>query len=107
MDRSEVITLLAAVHTQDENGIWREKLTGRDVFARVESVTRQEFYEAGRNGLNPDYRMTMFAYDYQGETLIRYKGKTYAVYRTYYAKSDVLELYVQREGGANGKHEES
>lgn len=103
MDRSNVITLLAATRTQDENGIWREKLTGRDVFARVQSVTRQEFFDGGRSGLNPEFEVTMFLYDYEGETLLQFEGKTYSIYRTYHGKNDTIELYVQRAGGSNGK----
>ncbi len=103
MDRSDVITLIKETSQQDANGIWRKTTTERDVFCQVDSVTRAEFYEAGRNGLNPEYRMTMFGPDYDGERLLRYKGKTYAVYRTYNARTDVLELYVERRGGTNGQ----
>ena len=39
---------------------------------------------------------------YQGERIVRYKGATYAVYRTYHARTDALELYVERKGGTNG-----
>lgn len=103
MDRSNGITLLKATRTQDADGIWRETLTGRDVFARVESVTRAEFFDGGRNGLNPEFVVKMFLYDYEGEALLRFEDKTYAIYRTYHGKNDTIELYVQREGGTNGK----
>lgn len=103
MDRSEVITLLSSEITKDENGVEHETLTRRDVFCQVDSVTRSEFFDAGRSGLNPEFRFTLFAGDYQGEELAEYKGRTYAVYRTYFARTDVLELYVERKGGTNGK----
>lgn len=103
MDRSKVVTLLKPSYTQDTDGIWQETLTGRDVFCQVDSVTRNEFFEAGRNGLNPDFRITMFSYDYEDELLVRYNGKTYSVYRTYFDRNDIIELYVERTGGANGK----
>lgn len=103
MDRSEIITLLKPVSYQDAVGVWHETTEEKDVFCQVESVTRAEFFEAGRNGLNPDFKMTIFFGDYDGETMLRYKGDTYAVYRTYHAKTDVLELYVERKGGTNGK----
>ena len=44
----------------------------------------------------------MFFGDYQGETRLLYNGVRYAVYRTYHARTDDLELYVQREVGVNG-----
>lgn len=106
MDRSEVITLLSTTKTQDDYGVWRETETGRDVFCSVNSVTRSEFFEGGRSGLNPEFRITMFIGDYEDEKLLIYKDKTYAVYRTYIGKNDTIELYVERKGGANGKGKE-
>lgn len=103
MDRSEVITLLAATKSQNAYGVWVETLTDRDVFCQVDSVSRAEFFDGGRNGLNPEFRMTMFAGDYQGERLLIYKGMTYSVYRTYQGRNDTVELYVERKGGSNGK----
>jgi hypothetical protein len=69
----------------------------------MNSITRAEFYDAGRNGLNPEFSLTMFAGDYNGERVVEYDGKTYCVYRTYYARTDTVELYVERKGGTNGK----
>lgn len=103
MDRSNIITLLSATKTQDQFGVWRETLTERNVFCQVDSVTANEFFNGGRNGLNPEYRMTMFFGDYQGETMLRYNGMTYAIYRTYQRRDDIIELYVERKGGTNGK----
>lgn len=101
MDRSDVITLVAVTQTQDVFGVWRAKETTRDVFCSVESVTRAEYFEGGRNGLNPEFRITMFAGDYAGEETLIYKGRAYGVYRTYLAKTDTIELYVERKGGVN------
>jgi SPP1 family predicted phage head-tail adaptor len=103
MDRSNVIKLISSTKTQDNNGVWRETLTERQVFCNVSSVTASEFFEGGRNGLNPEYRMTMFNGDYQGETMLKFNGRTYAIYRTYLDRNDNLELYVERKGGTNGK----
>ena len=106
MDRSKVVYLLSSSYSQDSDGIWQESLSERKVFAQVDSVTRNEFFEAGRNGLNPEFRVTMFFYDYQGERLLRFQGKTYSVYRTYHSRTDEIELYVERTGGDNGKQQE-
>ena len=103
MDRSEVITLIAEVKTQDDNGVWTTTTTEREVFAQVNSVTSAEFFDGGRNGLNPEYRFVVFFADYEGERIVRYKGATYAVYRAYHARADALELYVERKGGTNGR----
>lgn len=103
MDRSEVITLLSTTKTQNDFGVWEETVTSKDVFCQVDSVTRQEFFEGGRNGLNPEFRMTMFFGDYDGERELIYKGKPFSVYRTFHGRTDTIELYVERKGGSNGK----
>ena len=105
MDRSTPITLLATTKVQNDYGVWEEIITSTNVFAQVDSVTRAEFFEGGRSGLNPEFRMTMFRGDYNGEKMLIYNGNTYSIYRTYVAKTDVIELYVERKGGSNGKTE--
>lgn len=102
MDRSEVITLVGSTRTQNDFGVWVETKTNRDVFCQVDSVTRSEFFEGGRNGLNPEYRFTMFFADYNGEREVIFKDKPYSVYRTYHGRTDEIELYVERKGGTNG-----
>lgn len=103
MDRSTPITLLTTAKEQDDYGVWVETITSKDVFAQVDSVTRAEFFEGGRNGLNPEYRMTMFSGDYDGQKMLIYNGNTYSIYRTYLNRTDTIELYVERKGGSNGK----
>lgn len=102
MDRSEVLTLIGTTRTQDEYGIWRETPTERNVFCQVNSITRSEFFDAGRNGLNPEFMFSMFAGDYEGERVCEYRGQKYSIYRTYIARNDVIELYAERKGGSNG-----
>ena len=102
MDRSVIITLLAETTTKNDYGVRETTYTERDVYAQLNSITRAEFYEAGRNGLNPEFMFSMFAGDYQGERVVKYNGDAYSVYRTYFARTDRVELYVQREGGAVG-----
>lgn len=101
MDRSTVINLIGMERTQDDHGVWRSSTTSRQVFAQVDSVTQREFYEAGRNGLNPEFKFTVFFDDYQNEPVVEYNGQQYAVYRTYLTRNDKLELYVERKGGTN------
>lgn len=99
----DVLFLISVEKTVDDNGVERETRTSRQIFCRKQSVTRTEFFAGGRSGLNPAFVFTVFRGDYNGETLIEYDGKTYSVYRTYQPDSDYMELYVQREGGSNGK----
>ena len=102
MDRSDVITLVGSTRTQNAYGVWQETKTARDVFCQVDSVTRAEFFEGGRNGLNPEYRFTMFFGDYNGEREVIFESKSYSVYRTFHGRTDEIELYVERKGGSNG-----
>lgn len=103
MDRSAVITLLSITTEQDDYGVYRETETPRDVFCQVESATQREFYEGGRNGLNPEFKFTLFFGDYNEEQVVIYDGKPYSVYRTFRRKDDYVELYVERKGGTNGE----
>lgn len=102
MDRSDVISLISVTRVQDDYGDWTETLQKRQVYCQVNSIQQREFFEAGRNGLNPQYRFTIFFGDYQDEELVEFNGKTYSIYRTYLKKNDQLELYVERKGGSNG-----
>ena len=105
MDRSAVLTLISETNTQDAYGVWRESTSSRTVYCQVGSISRAEFYEAGRNGLNPELRLTMFGPDYEGERICELDGIQYAIYRTYRAKNDQIELYVIRKGGTNADPE--
>ena len=100
-----VLILIGGVSkTQNDKGVLEERTEKREVYARTKSVTRQEFFEGGRSGLNPEMVFTVFAGDYNGESACEYMGKSYAIYRTYLPENrDYRELYVQRKGGTNGK----
>lgn len=99
MDRSSVIYLVSNNKTQNELGIWVDNLTERKVFAEVSSVGQSEWFEGGRNGLNPEYRFRMFAYDYNGESLVKYNGVIYSIYRTYVDRNELIELYAEKREG--------
>lgn len=102
MDRSSVITLITVTRTQDDYGVWRDQETTTDVFCQVDSITQSEFFEAGRNGLNPEYRFRLFFGDYNNQEIVSYNNQRYSVYRTYLRRDDTIELYVERKGGTNG-----
>ena len=101
MDRSDIVTLYSDSITFDNYGVPVKSRTARDVFCKVESVTRAEFFEAGRAGLKPEYRITMFSGDYQDESIAGYKDRIYSIYRTFYGKNDDVELYVERKTGTD------
>lgn len=111
----DVITLISRVEAQNDFGVWESAETKKQVFAKVHSVTRQEFYDGGRAGLNPQFHFDIFKGDYSGEEVVEYQGKRYGIYRVYQPEvpngryvtrtedTDYVELYVKRKGGLNGK----
>lgn len=101
MDRSDVINLIGVTRTQNEYGVWKATQTSTQVYCQVESISQAEFYNAGREGLNPSFKFTMFFADYHEETIVEYKGNQYSVYRTYLRRDDLIELYVERKAGTN------
>lgn len=104
MDRSDVIGLVNKAYSQNDFGKYTSVNTVQRVYCNVDSVTRSEWYEGGQQGLKPEYRITMFKYDYNGQNEVIYNGKHYAVYRTFERKNDMIELYVEMQGGVtNGR----
>ena len=101
MDRSDVINLCEVNKTQDDYGQWIETVTKKQVYCQVDSITQSEFFEGGRNGLNPSYKFVVFFGDYNNEPIVEYKDEIYAVYRTYLRRDDMIEIYVERKGGTN------
>lgn len=100
----DILYLVSQKQVRDATGIYKAVTENTMVYCKVASVSRSEFFEGGRNGLNPEYQFTVFAGDYHGESVCRYRDKSYAIYRTYIVPgTDYIELYAQREGGTNGK----
>lgn len=99
MDRSDVIGLVNKAYNKNSFGKYTSVDTVKRVYCNVSSVTRAEWYEAGQQGLKPEFRVTLFAYDYDGQDEVIYNGVHYSVYRTYFAKNDSVELYVEAQGG--------
>ncbi len=99
MDRSRVLTLIGVTYKPDAIGQQVPTENRRDVFCNITSVSAAEWFEAGKAGLNPEYRATMFAPDYQGEQIAELEGVRYGVYRTYLGKHETIELYLERKAG--------
>ena len=99
MNLAEKISLITITYTQDDLGEWTETETKRDVYALVKSVTMYEFYQAGLEGMKPDFRFHVWMTEYKDEELVEYKGKRYRIYRTYIRNDGRIELYVNRQKG--------
>lgn len=99
MDKSRVLTLVSVTYQKDEIGQMVPVPVKRDVFCNISSVSASEWFDAGQAGLNPEYRATMFSYDYNGEQIAELDGTRYGVYRTYIGKNETIELYLERKAG--------
>lgn len=104
MALSDVISLVAVTASErDANGVPIETESSRQIYCKVTSVSQSEFFGGGRNGLNPELKFQVFSGDYRDEPIVVFKGRRYAVYRTYLVPgTDRLELYTERKGGTNG-----
>lgn len=94
------VYLISVEHQIDDLLQWVPVGHTRQVLGYVSSISASEFFEAGRSGLKPKIRVSMFAPDYQGETTVEVNGVRYGVYRTYMAADDTIELYLERKVGA-------
>ena len=98
----EVLYLISVTYQTDDYGVRRPTETKKEVYCKVSSVTRAEFFGGGRAGLNPDHQFSICAADYNGEQIIEYDGDRYSVYRVYHVPgTDYLEMYTERKGGTN------
>ena len=99
MDYARIIYLVTENFSEDAYGVYQKTEHTRKVFAHVQSVTQTEWFEGGRNGLNPEFKFTMFEGDYKGEEILKYRGEYYTIYRTYRTRTKEIELYAQRRQG--------
>ena len=100
MDKTEIIILEAPKYKADElNQLIPDGNTTREIFCSVKSVTRSEWATAAQQGLKAAYCVTVWADEYQGETIAVLNGIRYAVYRTYQPNSEDIELYLQQKAG--------
>lgn len=110
MDKSSVIYLIKDFYTKDELGQHVPHTVARKVYCNIASVTGAEFFTAGQSGIQPQYRVTMFRFDYHHEETVNIGGSqvggdviggmNYSVYRTYLRNTDEIELYLEKKAGS-------
>lgn len=98
--RTDVCTLISETYDKNEFGEYIATETRRDVICQVGSITRTEFFDAGRAGLSPEKTLTVFWLDYNGEATVEFHGQRYGVYRTYTPDEESIELYLEKKAGA-------
>lgn len=75
------------------------RIVRREIICEVESIGQKEFFAASQQGLKPEYKLTVWADEYQGELTVIYNGETYKIYRTFRCNADKMELYITRKAG--------
>lgn len=94
----DVVYLVTESFQQDAYGVQQRVFTEKKVFCRVSSVGSREWFEGGRNGLNPELQFIVIRFDYSGEKIVKFHDNYYFVYRTYIT-GDYIELYTERREG--------
>lgn len=97
----DVLTLIAPALEQNAVGDYVSSgETRTDIWGTVSSVSRAEWYNAGREGMNPEIVFTTPLVNYCWEPEAEFHGVRYAIYRTYFVQdTDEIELYLERKAG--------
>lgn len=98
---NKVIDLVDETYIEDEIGQMIPSQTFKEVFAKTKSIGQQEFYLAGQSKLNPQLCFIIRQAEYSGETKLRYESKIYSIYRIYFTKNEMVELYCNFRTGDN------
>lgn len=92
--------LVARTFAFDSYGNQTATETKTSIPIEIHSLTRDEFYRAGEQKLNPEKMVTTAAINYSNEELIEIDSVKYTIYRTYRdPNSDDIELYLRKEVG--------
>lgn len=95
-----VAYLIQETYIQDSLGQRIPSESKSEILVSTGDINRSEWFNAGRNGLNPEIMLMTAAVNYSGEKIIEYGNVRYGIYRTYHRKeSDEIELYLHLKGG--------
>lgn len=97
-DRERLICLVSQTVVYDSIGQAVPTETLRKVFARVRSVSLNEWSQASQLGLSASYEAIVWDHEYHGEEFVEIEDRRYHVYRTY-STGDRIELYLEEMVG--------
>ncbi len=98
MDNTIKITLFGRTYGRDRYGQMVSQETSRTIWGRKSPVTRAEWGEAGRQGVNPSFQVKVRTQEYRGEPAAEVGGLRYGIYRTY-ENGEETELYLEKKVG--------
>lgn len=90
--------LVSNTYTEDEYLNRIPTQVPRPIICDERSVYSSEWHEAKQNGLSPSLTLVTAKVNYNGESTLIYKGKTFNIYRTYQVDDDI-ELYCEEVAG--------
>lgn len=94
------VNLINRGFTNDALGNQIATETKTEIPVEVLSITRDEFYRAGEQKINPEMVLKTAADNYAGQELVEVDSVRYTVYRKYRdTDSDDIELYLRKEVG--------
>ena len=100
MDKTEMITLEKPKLVQNAlKHFVQEGVQQRKIFCSVQNVKRSEWAAAAHKDLKAMYCVTIWADEYQGETVAVLNGVRYGIYRTYQPNAEEMELYLEQKTG--------
>lgn len=90
------------VTTYGKDGFGKRVVTGETetmCFCAELPVTSNEFFVAKQAGVKSEVALLLDSECYNGETVARYNGSKYAIYRTYPRSDGMIELYLSERMG--------
>lgn len=91
----DVINLIEITSTINDIGDTIEQENKTEVFADKQSIRQSEFYQAAATGLKPELMFVVRSIDYNQQSKLEYKSKTYTIIRTYEKDGELIELVCQ------------
>lgn len=82
MRYDKVITLVAITYSYDSMGVGQETEATSSIFANEFTISRAEFYDAGRSGLHPSREFQVRSCEYNDQPRFRIDSIEYDIIRT-------------------------
>lgn len=95
MSYNHVLVLVKEAHKRDGLGQFirdPENDVKTEVYCRLKSITRSEFYQAAVAGLRPEFVFVIHSFEYNGEQQVIFEGQEYQVLRTYQDEKNPEEV---------------
>lgn len=97
---NEIVTLITETFKEDDIGQYIPTENKMEIFCRMESISKNEWFDAGRNGLKPQLKVILPEYNYEATEKVEYDGERYSVYRMFRnQKTNEVELYLEKKAG--------